>query len=253
MYRGRRAIRATTNKRMGITHKIYPAGIACLGTVVTYGCLLGDRQLVRYVAGKERLFEDLGALLFLASSVVAFMALAVARQRPSGAFSRRRRACYWLLGIFFFVAFGEELSWGQQVMRFSTPESISSINRQGELNLHNLEILDSHSPTGRKTGLAALLTSNRLFDYFMILAFVVLPVADRLSAGRLGERGVPVASPWLALPLALNVAFTIAAESWLVVDVFSHLAVSETREFNYALLCFIGGCMLFSAQRRLAR
>ncbi len=244
--------RAEARSSMTVMEKAYPA-IAGLGAVVTYGCLLGDRQLVMDVAGKERLLEDLSALLFFAASVCAFTALAVARRRPPEATTRRRRACYLLLGIFFFVAFGEELSWGQKVVRFETPESIAAINRQGELNLHNLEIFDSHSQAGRKTGLAALLTSNRLFDYFMAMAFVVLPLVDRLAGGLLGKRGIPVVSPWLALPWLLNVLLTIAAESWLVVDVFTHLAVSETREFNYALLCFIGVLTLLSAQRRLPR
>ena len=35
---------------------------------------------------------------------------------------------------------GEEISWGQTYLRFSTPECLEQINRQKEFNLHNLEL-----------------------------------------------------------------------------------------------------------------
>ncbi len=240
---------------MGVIKKVYPAAIAAVGTVGAYGFLLGDRQLIMAVAGKERLLEDLSAWLMLAASGVSLAAWAVARRRPASRRPVPRHRGYLLLAIFFFVAFGEEVSWGQQLLYFKTPASIREVNRQGELNLHNLAIFDSHSPTGRKTGLAALLTSNRLFDYFMITSFLILPLAGRLrSAGEwLRARGIPLASPWLALPLLLNLVLTAVAEKWLVVDVFTHLAVSETREFNYALLCLAGVWAMFAAERELSK
>jgi hypothetical protein len=42
--------------------------------------------------------------------------------------------------IFSFIAFGEEISWGQHIIGFKTPEAIKEINKQGETNLHNLNI-----------------------------------------------------------------------------------------------------------------
>ncbi len=224
--------------------KQYLAVVAAASTIGAYACLLGDRRLVMAVAGKERLLEDLSAWLMLAASGVSFAAWAVVRRRSAS----RRRAGYLLLGLFFFVAFGEELSWGQQVFRFETPESIRAANQQNEVNLHNLEIFDSHSREGRKTGLAALVTSNRLFDYFMVTSFLLLPLAARRAGVWLRARGVPVVSLWLALPLLLNFGLTIVAEQWLVVDVFTHLAVSETREFGYAVLCLAGMTWLLAAE-----
>ena len=220
-------------------------------TVAAYSVLFGDRQLIMATAGKERLYEDLSAWLMLGSSVLAFAAWITAGRRPAP----RRRGAYLLLAIFFFVAFGEELSWGQQIVWFRAPESIREINRQGEFNLHNLEIFDSHGSDGRKTGLAALVTANRLFDYFMVTSFLLLPWAARRGAvgDWLRERGVPVVTPWLGLSLVLNFALTIAAELWLVEDAFTHLAVSETREFGYALLCLAGCWTLWAAERREAR
>lgn len=41
----------------------------------------------------------------------------------------------WILGCIYFA--GEEVSWGQWYFGWSTPESLSSLNRQNETNLHN--------------------------------------------------------------------------------------------------------------------
>lgn len=39
------------------------------------------------------------------------------------------------------VAVAEELSWGQRLLAFDVPESLTAFNHQGELTLHNLSIL----------------------------------------------------------------------------------------------------------------
>jgi hypothetical protein len=39
-------------------------------------------------------------------------------------------------GLFFLI--GEELSWGQRIFGWETPESYASINKQKETNLHNI-------------------------------------------------------------------------------------------------------------------
>ncbi len=41
----------------------------------------------------------------------------------------------WILGCVYFA--GEEISWGQWYFGWSTPETLSDINRQDETNLHN--------------------------------------------------------------------------------------------------------------------
>lgn len=40
------------------------------------------------------------------------------------------------LGTFYFL--GEEISWGQHYLKFQTPEVLQEVNKQAELNLHNL-------------------------------------------------------------------------------------------------------------------
>lgn len=48
----------------------------------------------------------------------------------------------WLLiiaALGSFLIAGEEISWGQRLLDIATPEAIATVNRQGEINLHNLE------------------------------------------------------------------------------------------------------------------
>ena len=43
-----------------------------------------------------------------------------------------------LFGLFVLIVALEEISWGQKLFGFNTPEEIAVINSQGELTLHNL-------------------------------------------------------------------------------------------------------------------
>jgi hypothetical protein len=87
-----------------------------------------------HVAGEDRLLEWAQALCFAAAAV----AIAVAARRAR-ALGRRGAARLFALGAAACaLAFLEEISWGQRVFDWSTPEVLRQVNRQGETNLHNL-------------------------------------------------------------------------------------------------------------------
>ena len=48
-------------------------------------------------------------------------------------------ALYAIVCIGLFFLLGEELSWGQRMFGWGTPESVSELNKQGETNIHNLD------------------------------------------------------------------------------------------------------------------
>ncbi len=50
----------------------------------------------------------------------------------------RERIVPVLFAVGFFMLFGEEISWGQRLLGFETPEAFKEINVQDEFNLHNL-------------------------------------------------------------------------------------------------------------------
>ncbi len=152
--------------------------------MLTYAAIGGSKELVQFVAGREMLVENVGAFAFLGTAIVFSGCSGASGARPPpGA------RCSFAAWASFFVAFGEEASWGQHWLGFGTPEELKSLNAQQETNLHNLWLVDSYEADAGKTkgfekkrGLAAfLLNSNRLFDLVMIGLFWLLPAAARLA------------------------------------------------------------------------
>lgn len=227
--------------------------VLCGVALASYACLLGSPAFVQWVAGREMLAEVLGALAFLAGAIFYF--LAWRREKGHGAgWSLGLLGCALLL----FLAFGEEASWGQHWLGFATPEQLREINAQQETNLHNLWLIDSYRANGgKKSGLAALLlNSNRLFDLMVIGFFLVLPLAargPRWLRRPLECLRVPAPPLVLGVPLVVNWALTALAELTVVgTSSLRHLAVSELREFNYAMLFLAAAFLVWrgSADRK---
>jgi uncharacterized membrane protein len=239
----------TDRRRVSARFTTLLVGAAVLFAIASYSVLLGDEETVRRFAGKEMIFEVLSAVLFLLTSFFYFALFRRIRNRQPSTMSWRRTACL-VLAVFFLIACGEELSWGQHLFGFSTPQMVREVNRQQELNLHNLWFLDTRTADGeRKSGLGAALNSNRLFDLFMLLFFVLVPIAERWApvADRWRARlGIPLVPLSLGIPLLISWLLTAMAEACLVESGFMHLAVSEIREANYATLCFLGSWHLFA-------
>lgn len=227
------------------------AAIGCGLLALAYAAIGGGKDLVHWVAGREMLVENLGAAAFLATALIY---LAMARREREA--PRPRRLLLLGLGLFFLLAGGEEASWGQHWLGFETPDELKELNAQQETNLHNLWVIDSYAADAgktkgfeKKTGMAALLlNSNRLFDLLMIGFFWLLPAAAARPnplRGLLRRWSVPVpAWPFAALLLA-NFFGTLLAELFLVDGAFRHLAVSEVREFGYAMLGLLAAIELW--------
>ena len=77
--------------------------------------------------------ENLTAiLLFLAGFLLAIVASTERRIFPR---------CIYVLGcVAFMFAAGEEISWGQRIFDFETPENLMNLNAQNEFNIHNVRI-----------------------------------------------------------------------------------------------------------------
>lgn len=146
-----------------------------------YAALLLPDDTISWLLQEERPLEGVGALGLLAASVFAF--LLWRHERRTGG-PRWRTLAYLGLAIVFFVAFGEEISWGQRILGIETPESLEGINDQGETNLHNL----STSKT------------NTLFQVFWLVMGVLIPLASLYEPAR---RRLIRLVPILPVPLAI--------------------------------------------------
>ena len=88
---------------------------------------------------EDRSYEWLGFFGFFGAGIFSLLTLKYRDKMPP------KVALYFLgLGLFYLVCAGEEISWGQRVFGWETPEKFAEMNEQGETNLHNLENLPIH-------------------------------------------------------------------------------------------------------------
>lgn len=123
-------------------------------------------SVISQLGEEDGLFEYLTAFFFLGASIFFGLML------------RHRLNIFYLgLAVLFFIGFGEEISWGQRIFGFGTPESLAKHNVQGETTLHNLEILNSSNfDSTLKTGWSKLLTVNFWYRVFCVSYGFVLPL-----------------------------------------------------------------------------
>lgn len=89
-------------------------------------------------------------------------------------FFRTRIVWYLLLALIFFLCFGEEISWGQRIVGFSSPDYFAEHNLQGEFNIHNLDLFDRRG-TLRPGPWQNFFSLGRMFSLFWFSYFCALP------------------------------------------------------------------------------
>lgn len=177
-----------------------------------FPCYISN-DLVLELTKEDGLYEYAGALLFLLGAV-AFLVLAL---RPinyvdyTGSKKYPERKYFLLLALVFFLAFGEEISWGQRIFNFETPETIKEMNIQDEFNLHNLEVFHGKTTEGEdKTGIMALLTMHRLFYLAFLIYLLVIPFLHARSPWLrklIAKFKLPVPNIWLGILFGFNLIY----------------------------------------------
>ncbi len=216
--------------------------VGALYILMGYSVLFLDDKTVQLVAGEEMLLETLGAIWFMVCSALCYLLL---RGRQHSEQHRREVWVWGFLALFFFVAAGEELSWGQHMFGFTPPQAVSQLSRQEEFNLHNLWLFDTRNETGeRAQGIQRFINSNRLFDYFMLCTFIIAPLGYRMggrSKAWLERFAIPETTVDFA-PLAIaNYVLSLILVPWLGQLGSGPLNrfASEIRESNNAFLCLL--------------
>ena len=193
----------------------------------------------RCLRGEDHGVEWLTAAGFATASLIT--ALAFRFRARMGRWSR-----FYLAGLalFFFVCFGEEISWGQRIFGFATPDAITAVNEQHEFNAHNLH-LEGFSP------LAAV---SLLLTGFGVAAPVALALARRPACA--WERYVgPL---WLAPCFLTAAGGNTLIKAWLRTrlphDTFRLVMLDsqELMEMAWGLSCALAALSLFRAWQRHA-
>ncbi|MEM7119297.1 MAG: hypothetical protein AAF614_43180 [Chloroflexota bacterium] len=241
---------------LGMPLYLYFVVLVLLG--LTYLPLFFSEPIVDAFAREDRIFESLSAVyLFLASAAFA-LAYYRSRQPPhNNAHSLLKQLSYLGLALFFFVAAGEEISWGQRILGIETPEAIKEINYQDELTLHNLNAFQ-----GEDSVLPVNL--SQLFIAFGFAFGIGVPLVALLfePARRFFNSFMPIVPLALGLFFAANYVYQKLILNFLrqFPDFYLHptmptaQGVYEIREHGYAfvfmlLAFYVGFVMLKSGKQ----
>lgn len=136
--------------------------------LICYGFVIfSDDDTIALIGDEDRVFEWLTCLFFATSSVFFFLTLI-----------KTRNLFYLIFAIVFLFGAGEEISWGQRVLGFETPETVNKINVQKEFNLHNIEIFNNKDLDGNlKRETDKLLDMNFLFKLFVMVYGIIIPLS----------------------------------------------------------------------------
>ncbi|MFU1476479.1 hypothetical protein ACM25N_01685 [Roseovarius sp. C7] len=187
-------------------------------TVIVY--LVSTDYFTLVYAREDGIVEYGTAVFLLASSgILLWNAKGLAGK------GRRMTALFVVFyALLFFLASGEEVSWGQRIFGWESSEFFMENNKQYETNFHNLMVGDFHLA---KTLFGSVLTT------VILLYLVVLPLLYPKGGWvtRMADRfALPV--PWLkhaaiALVASLIIAVIDVNRKWEVYElIFSLLTVS---------------------------
>jgi len=218
--------------------------IISLSLLISYGSFfLFSVEKVGLLVREDGPVEVLGAIFFLGCSLLFIWLFVQSKHGNDFHFIHTRKNFFWLiLGLLFIFAFGEEISWGQRIFHYSTPEIIRDSNIQEELNIHNLKIFHGLNDSGqRKSFVELFLNIDRLFSIFWLLFCLLGPFLAKRSARISGwfERiNLPLVPLWLGIFFLINYLFSKILELFFTQDILLS-AITEIKETNFALLFFL--------------
>lgn len=143
------------------------------------------RSAFRVLANEDGLIEW-GQVVLAVSLIVVYAAIAVTLWRSG---RRTWAALFGVAALGMLFISGEEISWGQRIFGWDTPDDLDDVNNQGETNLHNVGLI---------------LPAFNLMIMGVSAAAIVLPLA-RWTVWRDRARTLP--GYLLVAPLALVPAF----------------------------------------------
>jgi hypothetical protein len=194
--------------------------------------LLAPRAYAAFIDGERGLVELGTAVIVLPGFVLGLLIfLHHRRSLPT-----RWLAVWMLLNALacLYIA-GEELSWGQHLMGWETPEGWQAVNDQQETNLHNLDRIGPWLDQKPRT----------LLELWVLVGGLIYPLWRMARGARLNAAGTPDWKAWfwptrsllVTALLAIVVRFPERLEDWfgLPRPPPLNMRVSETQEYYFAL------------------
>ena len=203
--------------------------------IAGYHVLTFGNQAGAFFLSEDHYFENVGAITFFLASLIYFYGFWKLRliKSTDKLFVLKKLAFLGLAFLFFFAA-GEEISWGQRIFHIQTPESLSQVNNQDEITVHNIPIAIAGHEIAFET----------MFDMLWLFLTVIVPFSSMYRPARqIINRLLPISHWGVGVLFFLNYLWAKAAKL-LYVDkyVFNLVslpfvqAVQEVKESNYSLL-----------------
>lgn len=194
----------------------------------------GPFALYAWLLGEDGLYETVGTTFCLIAGLL-FLALYV---RPSGDDEPRRNPIYLAFGLGSVLMFCEEISWGQRLLRFSTPRDFVELNSARETTLHNLHVIDEIS----ELRLALLLVPVGFWFYLGVCPWCLRYSSLLQRLFRVYR--IPVADRSLALLLLTCPLAALAIPAGMISQ-----EINEVVEFVALSIWFLFGLQVYRDER----
>jgi hypothetical protein len=193
--------------------------------VATGNVLFKESTLIGIIR-EDGLIEQLTALFFLLCSI--FSSYIAIKSNI-----RSKKIVHAIFAIGFFFCFGEEISWAQRIIGFTTPKALTDVNVQNEFNLHNI----------------GGYLSDHLFIAGVFIYGFILPLLTKTHPFWLklfDKTGLPIAS----IGLACGFFIISLLHDWTIYRILPQtiIPIAELRE----LLSSIGFCLLMIESLKLS-
>ena len=181
----------------------------CLNVLFFSSLLAADPLMLQALSREDDWVESLTAVWFLLTGLVLFITALVERS-----FFRR---CVYILGVMamVFVA-GEEISWGQRIFGFATPDFLMHLNESKEFNVHNI--------------------NNAMFDFIYLHGTLVLCMAAGAAFFFRKDRLVGIPLPSILLMLGFLLILSYPSGAWL-----TEFSGADLREYLMSIRGSVGG------------
>lgn len=208
--------------------------VLALYITLAYPVLTLGNKVVAAMLPEDHYFENVGAISLFVTSLLFFYGFRVARKSlDKNRASPVKQLAYLGLALLFFFGAGEEISWGQRIFGFKTPAPLAQVNKQDELNLHDLTIMED----------SKFFTADRLFDIFWFLFGVLTPAIALLSPvfKRFAGKFIPIVYWGMSILFLYNYLWAKLAKIFFAAaytfDKISLVqATQEIKESNYAVI-----------------
>lgn len=205
--------------------------IIVLYFVFAYSTLGWGEGWVASLYSEDHYFENVGAISFLAATVISlFVYMRAVNKRSVTSIHWIKLWAYGVLAILYFFGAGEELSWGQRIF---LPPGLDQANIEQELKIQNLAIVEGNT----------FLTGDNIYTLFWMGFAVAIPFLSLVwkRFKQFTEEFTPIVHWGIGVLFLLNqllaqLAHRIFLSVYDSQTILFPQALQEVKESNYQLL-----------------